>query len=406
MKKAIRIALLTVCSLASLAVSSQTLEEAENADKRGDLKEAYAIYKKLADQGSAPAQFNAGVFSQRGLGTPTDYPAAEAWFFKAAQQGHVKAQQHLASLYVYYKKDVVWGAFWYAKAAAQQDAESIATLSSLYKANPGLSEIINKYLEEEVEYKRQQELARQQAKELQARDEQTRRESQACLNKLYEDSRAKSLSGKVLLDTTKTASLDILGNTSKPNAKDKAALSYVFAEWERCTDIQEEPRKKMLRPEITQIINAYRLDIRSAFADLYGGKISYGELAKARARFDLEFQQKASTILSSIQEKELAETKRKQEAEAQRRYAEAKNQQQRDAELQRQQEARRQLELEEARLRVAQQQAQQQQQNNNFMQSMQWLQMLNQNQPIQPRPSLPVNCTSTRMGTTVTTNCF
>jgi hypothetical protein len=405
MKKTIQLCLIVALSVVSLSSFSQTLEEAEAAEKRSDLKGAYAIYRKLADQGDAIAQFNVGFFNQRGQGTPTDYDAAELWYFKSARQGYVKAQENLGWLYVHQKKDIVRGAFWYQKAASQKDANAIAVLSAIYDSHPGLKEKIKQFLETEIEYNKQQILAQQQEKEREAEEERTKKESLICLDRLYEDARTKSLASKMVIDANKAASLEILANTTKPNAKEKVALSYVVAEWERCVDIQAEAKKRILLPEVTQAINSYRLDLRSLFADLYSGKITYGDLAKARAKLDLEFKQQVSSIISNAQTKELADAKRRQEAEAQRRYAEAQNQQQRDAEQQRQLEARRQLDMQEAQMLQAQQQAQQQQQNNSFLQSLQMLQLLNQPRP-QPRPNMPVNCTSTRFGSTVTTNCF
>jgi len=416
MKKTKQLCLLAAFSLVNLSVFSQTLEEAENAEKRGDNKEAYAIYNKLANQGDAIAQFNMGFFNQRGKGTSTDYDAAESWYGRSAQQGYAKAQENLAWMYTYHRKDVARGAYWYEKAAAQQEANAIAALPSLYNANPGLKEKIKQYLDAELEHKRQEVLAKQQEKERAVQDENARLASMACLDKLYDDPRAKMLAGKMLIDANKTASLEILANTSKPNAKEKPALSYVVTEWERCIDLQEESKKRVLLPEVTQEVNAYRLNLRSSFADLYGGKITFGDLARARAKLDLEFRQKINTVISVAQEKELVETRKKQETEAQIRYAEAKNQQQREAEQQRQLEARRQLDMQEARVRLAQQQAQQQQQNNNFLQSLQMLQMLNKQPQVQPQqvfiqqppalPAPPRQCTSTRFGSTVTTNCY
>ena len=363
------------------------------------------MYKKLADQGDAQAQFNLGFLSERGQGTSTDYEAAESWYLQSAQQGYISAQTNLAWIYAYHKKDLVRGALWYEKAAAQRDSSAEAGLRSLYVSNPGLQEKVKKHLDAEAEAIKQVALNKQQELERKAQEEKQGQDSLACLDKLYDDSRTKSLAGKVLIDARKPASMELLANNSKPNAKDKVALSYAVAEWERCVDIQAEPRRKTLRPEIDQLINAYRLDLRSAFAELYGGKVSYGDLAKTRAKLDLDFNQKLYTLISTLQAKDLADAKQRQEAEAQRRYAEAQNQQQREAEQQRQQEARRQLDTQEAQMQLARQQAQQQQQNNNFLQNLQLLQMLNQPRS-QPRPNVPVNCTSTRFGATVTTNCF
>lgn len=402
-----------------LPAISQSIDEAAAVRKSGDLKTAFEMYEKLAHQGNSEAQFNVGFFYETGQVVPQSYANAEIWYKKSALQNYAKAQSSLAWLYANDKpgvnKDVVQAAIWYERASAGGDAIADGPLYGLHKAYPDLAQAVKNYKEAEVEASRQQALAQQRKSE----DDVFKKESLACLDRLYEDNRSKSLSGKLLIDTRKTASLELLANATKPTPKDKAAISYVVSEWERCVDIQAEPRRKTLRPEADQLISAYRLDLRNAFADLYAGKISYGDLARNRARLDLDFNQKLSNLISGLQAKELADARQAQEAEAQRRYAEAQNQQQRDAEQQRQQEARRQLQIQEAQLRLAQQQARQQaqlQQRNNFLQNLQLQQMLNPPQQAQPQqviiqqapaaPPPPRQCTSTRFGSTVTTNCF
>ncbi|MFZ6653978.1 tetratricopeptide repeat protein [Undibacterium sp. TJN19] len=408
MKKTLQICLSAALLMAGIPSLAQTVEEAAAALARGDNLAGLEMYRKLADQGNAVAQFNIAYFNERGRFGPANYDAAEFWYYKSAQQGNVKAQSNLAWFYVDIKKDDVRAAFWYEKAAAQKDAKAIASLSNLYAAHPGLKETVRKHLDTEIDINKQQALAQQQGKDLDAQDEQSKKESLACLDKLYDDPRAKSLSGKIMLDTRKPAPMELLANTAKPTAKEKTALSYIVAEWERCVDMQAETHKRKLSAETMQAMNAYRLDLRSAFADLYSGKFSYGDLAKARARLDLEFSQKISAIIAAGQAREMAEAKQRQEAEAQRRYAEAQNQQQREAELQRQQEARRQQDMLEAQMRQQQAQARQLQKEADFNRTMQMLQMFSQPQQVQQAPPLlrpPVTCTSNRLGNTVTTNC-
>jgi len=423
MKKNLRLCLAVAMLLTCYPAASQSIAEATAIRQSGDLKTAFDMYEKLAHQGNAEAQFHLGFFYETGQVVPQNYVHAETWYKKSALQGFVKAQSSLAWLYANglggVKKDPLQAAIFYEKASAQGDEVADGSLYRLYKLYPELRDAVKNAREAEANASRQQALAQQQ----QVENEALQKESLACLDTLYNDTRTKSLAGKLLMDTRKTSSLELMANNTKPSAKDKAALSYVVAEWERCIDIHAEPRKKTLRPEIEQLISAYRLDLRNAFADLYGGKYSYGELARSRAKLDLEFNHKLSNTVASLQAKDMADARQAQEAEAQRRYAEAQNQQQREAEKQRQQEARRQLQIQEAQLQLAQQQAQQQaqlQQRNNFLQNLQLLQMLNP--PVQPQapgqapqviiqqtpasPPPPRQCTSTRFGSTITTNCF
>lgn len=53
----------------------------------------------LAKQGQADSQFELGKRYEQGLGVPANSTAAEAWYLKAAESGHVSAQYALALMY-------------------------------------------------------------------------------------------------------------------------------------------------------------------------------------------------------------------------------------------------------------------------------------------------------------------
>ncbi len=57
-----------------------------------DYGQAIGWYRKAADQGYAPAQFNLGVMFATGQGVPQDYGQAIGWYRKAADQGYARAQ--------------------------------------------------------------------------------------------------------------------------------------------------------------------------------------------------------------------------------------------------------------------------------------------------------------------------
>ena len=60
-----------------------------------DYVEAAKWYRKAADQGYAPAQFNLGVMYDNGEGVAQDYTEAAKWYRKAADQGDYRAQFNL-----------------------------------------------------------------------------------------------------------------------------------------------------------------------------------------------------------------------------------------------------------------------------------------------------------------------
>jgi hypothetical protein len=90
--------LLLAAALARTA-SAGPYEEADAAYARGDYPEALRIYRVLATQGVAAAQFNLGVMFDFGQGVGRDPAAAVRWYREAAAQGHGGAQFNLGGLY-------------------------------------------------------------------------------------------------------------------------------------------------------------------------------------------------------------------------------------------------------------------------------------------------------------------
>lgn len=63
-----------------------------DAYERGDYRTAVEKWRPAADQGNADAQFNMGQAYKLGRGVAVDLKAAEAWYRKAALQGHEQAE--------------------------------------------------------------------------------------------------------------------------------------------------------------------------------------------------------------------------------------------------------------------------------------------------------------------------
>jgi TPR repeat protein len=64
-----------------------------------DDREAAKWYYKAAEQGHKKAQFNLGQMYRYGLGVPKDGKEAVKWYRMAAKQGHVYAQYHMGWSY-------------------------------------------------------------------------------------------------------------------------------------------------------------------------------------------------------------------------------------------------------------------------------------------------------------------
>ena len=60
-------------------------EDGLNAVQKGDYETAMRVWRPLADQGDARAQFNLGVIYRDGQGVPQDYAAAVSCYRKTVQ---------------------------------------------------------------------------------------------------------------------------------------------------------------------------------------------------------------------------------------------------------------------------------------------------------------------------------
>jgi uncharacterized protein len=98
------------------------LEDASTAFDRADYATAQRLFRSLADQGDAVAQYRLGLMYQGGLGVPEDYASAAMWFRRAADQGLKTAQWDLGLMYENgfgVQRDYVQAHMWYNLSAAQ-----------------------------------------------------------------------------------------------------------------------------------------------------------------------------------------------------------------------------------------------------------------------------------------------
>ena len=101
MRERITVPLVTLVLALSLAapVAAGPLEDGAAAYERGDYTHARQLWRPLADQGDATAQYNLGVEYANGQGVPQDYAEAVKWYRLAADQGDGYAQVNLGVLY-------------------------------------------------------------------------------------------------------------------------------------------------------------------------------------------------------------------------------------------------------------------------------------------------------------------
>ena len=103
-------------------------EDATAAYHRKDYQTAIKLWKPLAEQGDAKAQYNLGVVDVKGRGVPQNYAKAVKWFYKAAEQGYAKAQNNLGVMYEKgwgVTKDYVQARKWFHLAVMGGDTNAI-----------------------------------------------------------------------------------------------------------------------------------------------------------------------------------------------------------------------------------------------------------------------------------------
>ena len=122
-------------------VAADQFDDALAAANSGDFATALRLWRPLAEQGRADAQFNLGVIYANGQGVPQDYAAAVKWYRLAAEQGDAKAQYNLG--YMYDKgqgvpQDYAAAVKWYRLAAEQGDAAAQNNLGLMYAKGQGV----------------------------------------------------------------------------------------------------------------------------------------------------------------------------------------------------------------------------------------------------------------------------
>lgn len=99
LRKSLALVLLVVAlGFAPQAVAGP-LEDGFAAHSRGDYATALRLWRPLAEQGTATAQYNLGVMYYHGQGVPQNYAQAASWYRKAAEQENADAQASLGIMY-------------------------------------------------------------------------------------------------------------------------------------------------------------------------------------------------------------------------------------------------------------------------------------------------------------------
>ena len=106
--------------------------------------------------------------------------------------------------------------------------------------------------------------------------------SMECFNALENVSELQPLKGKVALGNINSQTIEILANDNKPNKSEKSALLKWDELRKPCVKQSMEWSNSNFAPNIAILIDRLRSQFQANLADLYAGKITYGQFAKAR----------------------------------------------------------------------------------------------------------------------------
>lgn len=118
------------------------LEDGFSAAGRGDYATALRLWRPLANQGVAQAQFNLGSMYQNGDGVAQSYVEAVKWYRLAADQGHAVAQNNLGLMYrdgQGVTNDYAEAAKWFRIAADKENREAQINLGLMYRDGQGVT---------------------------------------------------------------------------------------------------------------------------------------------------------------------------------------------------------------------------------------------------------------------------
>lgn len=122
-------------------VAAGPFEDGFAAYEGGDYATALEIWRPLAEQGVAAAQYNLGVMYRNGEGEPLDYAEAVRWWRLAADQGYALAQYNLGVRYRNGQgvpQDNGEAVNWFREAAEQGLASAQNNLGQMYTEGLGV----------------------------------------------------------------------------------------------------------------------------------------------------------------------------------------------------------------------------------------------------------------------------
>lgn len=117
------------------------------------------------------------------------------------------------------------------------------------------------------------------------------------------------LKGKLDLLNTANQPIEILANNKTPNKNEKAAISLWVDEQKRCSAPGIEYHKSQ-SPEVGAILEQAYAELFISAADLYQGKITYGDFAKASVRRHQGVKERIAVVIAKFREQQAEKAQR------------------------------------------------------------------------------------------------
>jgi len=129
----------SLIAFAAAPLSAQSVKAGIDAWQRADYSGAIAIWRPLAEKGDADAQFNLGQAYRLGKGVPLNLGAAQSWFERAANSGHLDAQTTLGLL-LFQNGNQPEGIKWLRKAAEQGEPRALLVYGTALYNGDGVTQ--------------------------------------------------------------------------------------------------------------------------------------------------------------------------------------------------------------------------------------------------------------------------
>ena len=117
-----------------------------------------------------------------------------------------------------------------------------------------------------------------------------------CINALLSQADFAPISSKIYLGFGKDQPFAMTTNTDKPTDEEKKAIASWMSARQECFNSGNPWRQQYLPPEINAIGNRVWSSFLLLTADLYNGKITYGDYAKQRSQIIVEEEQDYATV--------------------------------------------------------------------------------------------------------------